>query len=462
LIALFNKNAILWKIKYSFPIKNNNEFEKEVEENLQDEFFRFPRPEIKDNQALYDFLSLYSVHQKANECTKKILELTKTIEIIKSGGMSFNNNANEPSCKHINILMFALKNHIMIDQDVPYKSIMKDFVKISILRQSLKHIVKLNQYEFYSAIQFYLPKELKAELKVFVKNKDNDQLRLSASDECSEWMISTILPNLTGHLISKQSIFEGHEDRFVNCVRLLSFLDLKDTHVSKAMSEFFRLIASSSTTIGTYEAINEFLAHQYSLFERKIEIDVLISILNTMIDKINYKSAHAWDHHAIANGTLGNLYGYIGEVNGEYTDKERVYKLVNELKEYEPKEQREFSKSLLYSIFNISDFDVRGIIKEFIESVISQTKINAIDDLEFELWSVAVGFKDFESEVITKLDEYLKNLRESKSFSTQIYKLQHLTQYLIDEKQIDALVKVRNELSDLISQYRNLQHLSSI
>jgi hypothetical protein len=134
LIALFNKNSILWRLKYSFSTENRNEFEKEVEVELQDEFFKFPRSEIKKNQSLYGFLALHSVHQKANECTKKILELTKAVESIKAGGMSFNNNADEPTSTHINLLMFAVKNHIMIDQYAPYKAIMRDFVKISILR----------------------------------------------------------------------------------------------------------------------------------------------------------------------------------------------------------------------------------------------------------------------------------------------------------------------------------------
>ncbi len=462
LIALFNKNSILWRLKYSFSTENRNEFEKEVEVELQDEFFKFPRSEIKKNQVLYDFLALHSVHQKANECTKKILELTKAVESIKAGGMSFNNNADEPTSTHINLLMFALKNHIMIDQYAPYKAVMRDFVKISILRQSVKEIVKLNQYEFYSAIQFYSSKELQSELRVFFKNEDSNQLRLNASDECSEWIISTILPNLTDRLIKDRSLFDGHETKFENSVRLLAFLDLSDTHISKVMSEFSRLITSSSTTIGTYEAINEFLAHQHNLFEREIETDVLIKILNTVIDKITSKTAHGWDQHAILNGSIDNLYGYIGVVKGEYTDKDRVRRLVSELETYKPEEQRKFSRSLLYSIFNISNANVRNIIKEFIKDVISQPKTKGIDDWEFELWSVAVGFKDFETEAVTKLDEYLEQFRDGKTFSSQLYSLKSLTQHLIDEKEIDTLEGLNKELGDLIDQHKHRPNFSSI
>ena len=449
-------------LKYSVSTEQRNEFEKEEEVELQDEFFKFPRSEIKKNQALYDFLSLHSVYQKANECTKKLLDITKAVESINAGGMSFNNNADEPTSTHINLLMFALKNHIMIDQYAPYKAAMRDFVKISILRQSVKERVKLNQYEFYSAIQFYSSKELKSELSVFIKNKDSTQLHLDLSDGCSEWIVSTVLPNLTDRLIQGRSLSNSHETKFENSVRLLAFIELSGTQIPKVMSEFSRLITSSSTTIGTYEAINEFLAHQHNLFGREIETAVLIKILNTVIDKITSQTAHGWDQHAILNGSINNLYGYIGVVKGEYTDKDRVRRLVSELETHKPEEQRSFSRSLLYSIFNISNANVQNIIKKFIEGVISQPKTKGIDDWEFELWSVAVGFKDFDTEAVAKLDEYLEQFRDGKRFSSQLYSLKDLTQHLVDKKEIDTLERLNNEIGVLIEQYESRPNFSSI
>lgn len=462
LIALFNKNSILRMLKYSWSSEQRSEFRKEIEVELQDEFFKFPRSEIKNNQALYNFLSLQSVHQKANECSKKILDLTKSIENIKAGGICFNNNADEPTCTQVNLLMFALKNHIMIDQYAPYKTVMRDYVKISILRQSIKKIVKLNQYDFYSAIQFFTSKELKSELSLFRKNKDCSQLYLKASDECSDWIVFTILPKLIDKLVQDQSFYNSHETKFENTVRLLAFLDLSDTQISKAMTEFSRLITSSSTTIGTYEAINEFLAYQHNLYERKIETDILTNILNTVIDKFTSQTAHSWDQHAIFYGSIDNLYGYIGVVKGEYTDENRVRRLVSELESYKLEDQHKFSRSLLYSIFSISSTNVQNLIKEFIESIISQSKTKSIDDWEFELWSVAVDFKNFETEVTTKLDEYLEQFRDGRTFSSQLYSLQRLIQYLVDKKKINALVELNRELFDLIENHRNSPNPSSI
>jgi hypothetical protein len=462
LIALFNKNSILWRLKYSFSTDQRLEFDKEIEVELQDEFFKFPRAEIKKNQVLYDFLSLHSVHRKAYECSKKILDLTKTVESIKAGGMSFNNNADEPSSTHINFLTFALKNRIMIDQYAPYKAVMRDFVKIAILRQSVKSIIELNQYEVYSAIQFFSSKELASEIRLFFKNDDSTQLRLVVSDECTDWIVSTVLPNLIDRLVQDRRIFSDHEEKFGNCVKILSVLDLKNDHISTVMDRFSQLIASSSTTIGTYEAINSFLSNQHSLFERDIDTDILITIVNTLIDKIVYQKAHGYDKHAILSGYIDNLYGYIGVVKGEYTDEDRVLRLLSELKAYKPEDQRKFSRTLLYNIFNISNANVQNIIKEFIKGVISQPKTKNIQDWEFDLWSVAVGFKDFETEAVTNLDEYLEQFRDGKMFSSQLYSLKYLIEYLIDNKAIDSLKMINKELGDLIDQYKSRPNHSSI
>ncbi|MFM5468855.1 SIR2 family protein [Aeromonas veronii] len=462
LIALFNKNSILWSLKYSFSIEERSEFEKEIEVELQDEFFKFPRAEIKKNQVLYDFLSLHSVHQKANECAKKIFDLTKTVEIIKSGGFSFNNDADEPTSTHTNILTFSLKNHIMIEQYAPYKSIMRDFVKIAILRQSVKGIVILNQYEIYSAIQFYSSKDLRSELQIFTKKENSNQLCLSISDECAEWIVSTILSNLTERLIQDKNIFNGNETKFENCVQILALLDLNDDQISNAMHKFSQLIASSSTTIGIYEAINYFLAHQHKLFDRNIETDILIKILNTLIDKIISKKAHGWDQHAILNRSINNLYGYIQVVNGKYTDKYRVRRLLSELQRFNPEEQRKFSRSLLYSIFSISNAEVRKIIKKFIQDVISKPKTKDIDDWEFDLWSVAVDFKGFDLEAVTKLNEYLEQFRDGKTFSSQLYSLKNIIQHLIDNKGITSLEDINKELGTLINDYKCRPNYSSI
>ena len=455
LIALFNKNSILWILKYSFSSINKHEFQDEVEAKLQDEFFKFPRSEIKKNQALYDFLSLCSVHQKANECTKRILNISKSVENVKAGWFSYNSDASKPTSEHMNLLMFTLKNHIIIDQEEPFRAAMRDFVKISILRQSLNKEVRFNQYEIYSAIQFYSSQELKPELSVFLEKEDHTRLHFSVEEECLEWVVCTILPNLIDRLIDDKETFNGHDVKFKNCVAIISVIDLGERYISKIMSEFSRLIASGSTTILIYEAINEFLAHQYKLFKKDIESDLLVEMLNILIDKVVHKTAHGFDQHAITTQGIENLYGYIDVANVKYNDKDRVVRLVSVLKGYNPEMQRKYSQTILYSIFMISNSKVRKIIKRFIQGVISKSKTKNIVELEFELWSVAVGFKGFNVKTANRLDKHVEQFRDGKNFHSKLISIKSLTQYLVDKKHIDALEGINNELSALIENYKN-------
>lgn len=461
LIALFNKNSLLWILKYSFSSMNRHEFQNEVEAKLQDEFFKFPRSEIKKNQELYDFLSLCSVHQKANECTRKILDITKTIKNIKAGGFSYNSDASKPTSEHVNLLMFTIKNQIIIDQEEPFRAAMRDFVKISILRQSLNREISFNQYEIYSAIQFFSSKELKPEFSLFFVKEDSSQLRFIVEDECLEWLVCTILPNLTGRLINNKELYNGYDVKFQNCVAIISLIDLREDYISRIISEFSRLIASGSTTIPIYEAINEFLAHQYKLFKKDIESDLLVKMLNTLIDKIVNKTAHGFDMHAITSQGIENLYGYIDVAKVKYNDEDRVLRLVSVLNDHNPELQRKYSQSILYSIFLISNYKVKKIIKRFIKRVISESKTKNIIDLEFELWSIAVGFKDFDIETANRLDEHMEEFRDGRHFHSKLISIKNITKYLVDNKNIDSLKGINNELSTLIEDYNNIPKGSS-
>lgn len=461
LVALFNKNSILLTLKGSLQRDVAKKFSEE-EVVLQNEFFKFPEIEIKNNQVLYDFLSLFIVYQQASECSQKILDLKKTLESISAGGWSFNNNAEEPACKHVNLLMFSLKNHILIDKYAVYRSVMRDFVRISILRQKLKDSTTFNQYEIYSAIQFFSTKELKEELKEFYNGSGESTRALVINEECSGWIVYTLLPSLIDRTIQEQNIFSGNSDRFENCVRLLAVLNLSDDHVLEVMESFSRLIASRSTTIGIYEAINSFLGHQYTLFDRKIETDVLITMLNTLVDKIISHSSHGWDHRAIQADSIGNLYGYIKVAEGIYTDVVRIKQLVFELETYPREEQRSFAKTLLYRIFGISNSDVKNIIKNFIENIISKDKEEDVDSVGFDLWSVAVGFKKFDPEALKKLDLYLEEFRGGNVFSSSLYSLKDLVDYLISEKEVEGLDDIYAELNSIIGIHENRQNISTI
>ncbi|AZM95294.1 SIR2 family protein [Vreelandella venusta] len=455
LIALFNKNSLLWILKYSFSSVSRYEFQYEVEAKLQDEFFKFPKSEIKKNQELYDFLSLCSVHQKASECTKRIIKISKTIESIKAGGFSYSSDASKPTSEHVNLLMFSLKNQIIIDQEEPFRAAMRDFFKISILRQSLNTEVKFNQYEIYSAIQFFSSDDLKSELEIFLVKKGSSQLHLMVEDGCLKWVVNIVLPNLIGRLINDKNVFNGYDIKLQNCVVIISLIDLHEDYISKVMNEFSRLIASRSTTIPIYRAINEFFAHQYNLFKKNIGSDLLVELLNTLIDKVVNKTAHKFDTHAITYKGIENLYEYINVAKIKYKDVDRVVRLVSVLKGYNLELQRKYSQTILYSIFMISNSKVKKVIKRFIKRVVLKLNEKNVSDLEFELWSVAVGFKNFDIKVAQRLDGFVEQFRDGKVFDSRLISIKKSAQYLVENKNINELRAISDELSTLIENSNN-------
>lgn len=454
LIALFNRNSILFSLKYSFS-QTKSEFEKEEDVSLQDEFFSFPKSEIKKNQILYDFLSLKSVYKHANECTKKIVDLNHSVETIKNGGFSFNSNADEPTSTHINLLMFAVKNHILIDEHSSYQAMMRDFVKISFIRQSVKKSVTLNKYEIYSAIKFFTPKDLKRELSIFFNNKESVNCHLGVNQDCLTWITSNIMPNLTNRIIAGERTLDNKGNEFENCVRLLSHIDLDDDNLEKVFNEFSKLIISDSTTIGIYRAINEFLSCQHVLFRRNIKNSILIELLNNIFDKVIKKRLHAWDHHAITNGSIRNLYGYIEVNNEKYSDSKRVSQIISMLKDLAPSEQCNYSKSLLYSIYCISDASIQKIIKQFVHSFIRKSKSENFFNLNFNFWAVAVDFKKFDLDLIEDLDKYLNEFRDRQKFSSNLFELRDTIKHLVEVKKIKELVEINNELLGIINDYES-------
>lgn len=457
LVALFNRNMLLFSLKFSFDNQNENNkiIEGEIEADLQTEFFQFPRDEVKKNQFLYDFLSMNSVHRLSSYCTKKILDIKDSVSTVVAGGMSFNSNADEPKSKHINTLMFTIINNIMIDYDSTYKSSMRDFVRISILRQSINEDIYLNNYEIYSAIQYFKQKELENELRVFAKNGDKAKHKITINAEDVTWLAFNIFPNLIALSIRTKSGFNQHGDQLRNTILMLSYIELNEDQTANIMSGFSELISSRSISISDYEAVNAFLVIQYNNFQNNIETDILISILDKLINKIVSKTANAWDHHAITMNRINNIYGYIQVNKGVYSNKNQIKKLLLEIGEYSIEEQKKYARSLLYSIFNISNNLVKKQIQKFIQGLIGKNTNEKFEEYEFDLWSTAVGFKDFNPELINKIKEFIEQYKDGNAFSSQLYSLKSLTDHLVKSLNIDQLKDIDSDLQGIIERYRD-------
>lgn len=460
LIAVFNRNCLLWHLKYGISDAKSGSLENEVDIELQDEFFKFPKLEIKKNQSLYDFLTFKTVNEIAYKCSRKIDDLMSRVGLIKAGGMSFDNNADQPAYEHVNLLQFALKNHIMIDRYAPFSSAMQDYLRISLVRQSLSDVVLINQYEIYTAIQFYPPKNLKKVLSAFIDGNDNKSLLIGES--CTEWLIGSVLCNLTTSVLNDKNYFSGCEARFENCIFLLSLVPLSDIQIGNVITEFSRLVASKATTIGIYESLNNFLGIQGGLYSKVIDSELLIDILNIIIDKIVSKKAQGFDNHAVLQGRVRNIYSSIKVASVEYADVQRVSELISEIKTYPIDVQASYSRSIIYSIFLISSTPVKNIIRKYINKLLTEFEKNNVVDVEFYLWAVATKFKEYDSKLLSYLDAYFEQYRGGKGFPKGLNGLLDLIGFLVKNIGISELQDIYNEIIGLSERSDNGQFVSKL
>lgn len=461
LISLFNLNNIILKLKYS--LKTTDEaWAKELEAiDLQEQFLQFPKSEIKKQQVLYDFISLKSIYIQSFKNSDYLLGAINAAESTKNGGINFNNQAEKPAVEHVNFLLFTVKNNLLINDKVFY-GMMESFVEISIVRQSLKVETTFNIYELFTCIKYFKNKGLKILLEKYFYGNNTDDKKLTLADTDLNWLIEKVFKNIMEQHLIANSIFEYREDELSNIIYLLSFLNLNEVQTESVIKTFKKLLSSKNNTIGTYESINYFFALQHNLYQNKIDTNLLIELIESVIKKVVYKTANGWDMHVITANSINNIYSYIHVNEGIYTNTELVKKLILEVNELELKERIKYSRSLFHSIFNIGNDSTKKIIKKFIHDVIESNSKIETDNFELNLWFVAAGYLEkISEELITNLQKYLVNYLNGSSFSTKFYSLKNLISYLITEKNHTNLEECKILVDEIISKYESRPKVSN-
>lgn len=458
LIALSNFNVLVFKLKYSLNSKGEHDDLQPID--LQQQFLQLPKYDLKNQQVLFDFISLKSVYMQSVHNSNNLLNITNSIETIRKGGMHFNNQAEKPTVEHFNLLLFTIKNHLFLNYS-EFNDMMARFVEISIARQLLKPTVTLNYYEIYTCIKHFKEKNLQLLLRKHFYGKDKKFLELSQTDV--SWLIEDVLENTINQHLQAYSYFEYKEKELRNIVCLLSFVNLNVGQAENVVQIFSKLLSSKNNTINTYESISQFFAYQHNIFEREIKNDLLLSLIENMINKVVYRTANGWDAHVITGGAFDNVYEYIEVCKGVYSNIKLVQKLIFEIRDLDVNNKLSYSKTLIYSIFRIGNDKVKGAIKEFISDIITEISDLKDDNYEFILWCVAVDFlDDVNDEMPERLEKYLAGYSEGRTFLGSFYSLKGLIDFLIDKKSIKKLVGCQQLLGGIINQHEGRPNLSSI
>lgn len=457
--SIFNRNHLLFFLKYSIGQIDTEKYKTLKPIELEGIYTQLPKSELSSFKFLYDFLTLNTMYKTSFYTSQKLLEVEKAVLNVKSGGMSFNNRANQPSVEHKDLLLFPKANGIMIEREAVYNATQKSFVKVAVLRKSIQKNIVLNIYELYTCIKYFktdLLNELFNNLSVDEKTKT-----INVSDKDRKWLLETAFQNIHQQYL-ESSHWNSPEDQLKNVIYVISIIKLDKNETDYVIEKFSQLIKSNNISIDVYRIINTFFAHQYDLFDNSIDNTLLIKLIESIINKVVERRANGWDTHAIHSNSVSNLYGYVEVTNGIFTNEQLIDRLLLDLNQLDSKDKIRYSETLLFSIFKIANDLIKETIKSFVKSLIDELGDNSSHSSSFELWTYAVGFNEFNPDSLSRLSESISKYEVGKSFSSELYRFKNLTDYLIKEKGLSEFEEIDLELDNHIQAYENRQNLSTV
>lgn len=457
-ISMSNRNELLYSLRVDFYIKDRKKYQDIPLYDLNEKYHDIPNnvktilepiiSKIKDFTFIYQF---------AFEITKLLKDKQDSKKTVENGGIVWSNNIYESSLKHKNLLYYLLSNGLLIERYNEISTILKNFIDISITRQSINENLSFNQLELFTCIKFVNEKELIDSLEEYIK-KDSIK-RLVLSDENIQYLITT-LDNLLFHLSKKSSTILNIDSITGKVILLLSIIKLNKNDSKKIIDSLKKIIELENCSIFIYKKLNGFLGYQYSLYDEKFDNEILFNLLNIILSKIITKKYNGHDLIALNYNYINNLYGHILiNSNKKFNDKVLIKQLLLVINLWNNKEQIGISKYFLINLYDISNNDNKKRIKKFISKIsINNLEINELIDYNlFLLCNDLIKNKQLKSTielVKQQLDDELKQYRDRKYFSTQLYGWLSMIKYLVKEKKYTELEIIYKELESIINNYK--------
>ena len=450
-LLMYNSNIILPMLKafHNLDYKDDEAYsisEKllEVKQSIREQIE--PLVSIfKDDSILYKYMYDVKIFHENRQ---------KQVKIIQNGGMSFSNNETEARQKHKNLLYFVNNNYLCMDIYEDFKNLQIEYLKTTLTRQFRSEFKTLGIFELYSCIKYIKTEKLKDILDTYLNKESNDFKKFRLNDDETKYLID-LLNSLTSILenISDMYQVQKFEIYWINTLYLISLSNYPDI---KTIVENFTKVLKIRSSINIYREINLFLRIQKYIFESDINNQMLFSLLEIAINKIITSNYNGWDLHLLESNTLLNYLLDEKEEN-KYSNLELINALLKSLKKFDDKTQVNISKYFLLNIYDVSDEDIQNSIKTFLMDLNFDT-IEIVDLLEFKLLLLSrdlITFDDFDFE--EKINKFIEPYLDGKSFSSALYQVNNLLEYLIQNKQILKFTDTQKKIADIIERYKNLK-----
>ena len=151
---------------------------------------------------------------------------------------------------------------------------------------------------------------------------------------------------------------------------------------------------------------------------------------------------------------LSNLYGYAREMGTILTNEDLIDKLLNEMKNYKTSDKINIGLGFLLSLYNIANKEIKEKIKAFLLTVDSKKEKEKYQKIIFDLALIRCGFKKAKESNIQEIERYIRPYKD-KNFSTALYPIYDLLNYLVNNKKIKDFNGVYKSLKKIIERIKN-------
>lgn len=460
-IAMFNRNILLQRLKFSFSHFDTQEKYKNVEEyNLKERYQNLTKDLKFALEPIYEFVDFSFIYRYAYKVSNDLRKKEEDKRTIKSGGMVLNSDIYQFSSKHENLINFVLRNKIMIEDYKEYKSINKSFVNIALIRQIQQDTVTLSKIELYSCIKYIDYKDLRLLLDEYYDKNSANKGKLQIDQQLKEWLINTVFENITTQYLSFPKPFNGFEHYIQNTMFILSLLKHDKEDANRIFEIISKILKDGKNTLTVFESINLFMGIQHNLHNLEIDQEFLIKMIETLINKLVYKKLTGHEHIALTRNELSNLYGYATLGKVVFKNETIIDKLLAEVKTYPTSDKIEITQNFILNIYEISNKKIKDKIKEFTLSIDVNEEKEIEKRIIFENTLVIFDFKEFSTELTQATETYLEQYKDGRSFSTILYMLDSQIDYLKTNKNVTGLDNISEILKTAIKRHRESDRMA--
>ena len=428
-------------LKSDFILKDKYIDEKEI--NIDKEYRNFSKKEQNECSEIYNFCSFSYLYKKSFFVRQDLIKIEKLTQTIKDGGFAYSADGTKYFAEHKNLIDYVISNGILIEDYLEFQAINKTYVEIAFNRRMQSSEINLEKYELFSCIKYFSKEELYLFFNRFI-NIENKSKKLKFSEENITWLVDISLHNCIKDFTNKNNVSSRHERFIVNILFILSFVEIPDNMKSNIIKEIKILINKARNTFGLFDAINYFFGLQYNLFQSIFPAEDIMSIIETLLIKYIHGQVNIYEHDAITQNKLSNLFGHIYFLKFEFNNLKLLdsFLLRVKLNDENIHDLTYIAQYILLAIYFAADEACKLKIKEFIITVKDKKNDDTEGKLIFLLTLLQAKILNNYEDIAKQLEVHLKQQKEGNIFSSRFFVLQ---------KQIESISKEHSEFKQSLN-----------